>query len=207
MKKENPDLKHFLSIPWCAAHLNEPDTVRETASSRFPKPDTEDEFFSTTMHTDRTIAAFVTFYKRPPPSSSAQRRDGTTGEGGTGGRNDDGAGNLIRELKALLTLRSGVNGYAGVSHGGVVAAVLDEVIGLVFPINRVNNLIPEGAYMTAYLHTRYVRPVETPQTLLCVAEVKKVEGRKYWVTGRIEDSGGRVLAEAESLYVKLKEKL
>ncbi|EQB49692.1 major facilitator superfamily transporter [Colletotrichum gloeosporioides Cg-14] len=186
MKSENPDAKHFLSIPWAAAHIDAPGTVRETASSRFPKQDTEDELFSTTLHTDKTIAAFLTLYKRP---SAAY------GE------------NMIREVKALLTLRHGVNGYPNVSHGGIVATILDEVIGLVFPVNKINGLIPDGAYMTAYLNTQYVRPVQTPQTILVVATVKKVEGRKYWIEGVIEDKDGQVLAKAESLYVKVKEKL
>uniref|UniRef100_L2FEH8 Major facilitator superfamily transporter n=1 Tax=Colletotrichum fructicola (strain Nara gc5) TaxID=1213859 RepID=L2FEH8_COLFN len=169
-----------------AAHIDAPGTVRETASSRFPKQDTEDELFSTTLHTDKTIAAFLTLYKRPSAAS---------GE------------NMIREVKALLTLRHGVNGYPNVSHGGIVATILDEVIGLVFPVNKINGLIPDGAYMTAYLNTQYVRPVQTPQTILVVATVKKVEGRKYWIEGVIEDKDGQVLAKAESLYVKVKEKL
>ncbi|KAK2776847.1 major facilitator superfamily transporter [Colletotrichum kahawae] len=185
MKSENPDVKHFLSIPWAAAHIGAPGTVRETASSRFPK-DTEDELFSTTLHTDKTIAAFLTLYKRPSAASGD---------------------NMIHEVKALLTLRYGVNGYPNVSHGGVVATILDEVIGLVFPVNKINGLIPDGAYMTAYLNTQYVRPVQTPQTILVVATVKKVEGRKYWIEGVIEDKNGQVLAKADSLYVKVKEKL
>lgn len=197
MKSENPDLKHFLGIPWAAAHINAPDTVRETANSRLPKQDTEDQLFSTTLHTDDTIAAYLTLYKRPSSSSSETTANGNAAQ------SDEGA-NMIRELKALLTLRKGVNGYAGVSHGGIVATVLDETIGLVFPVNKVNGLIPDGAYMTAYLNVQYVRPVKTPQTVLCVVEVVKVRGRKYWIEARIEDSEGQVLAKAESLYVKVR---
>ncbi|KAF9870054.1 thioesterase superfamily protein [Colletotrichum karsti] len=199
MKSENPDLKHFLAIPWAAAHINAPDTVRETASSRFPKQDTEDELFSTTLHTDKTIAAFLTLYKRP--SSSFSSSSATTAE------KDDGTGNIIREVKALLTLRHGVNGYPGVSHGGIVATILDETIGLVFPLNKVNGLLEDASYMTAYLNTQYVRPVRTPQTILVVVTVKRVEGRKFWIEGVIEDKDGQVLAKADSLYVRVREKL
>ncbi|KXH66489.1 thioesterase superfamily protein [Colletotrichum salicis] len=211
MKSANPDVQHFLAIPWCAAHLNEPDTVRDTAPSRFPKQNTEDQLFSTTLNTADTIAAFLTFYKRPSSSASS---DPTTSPSTTSTTPND-AGNdaadpsptLIRQLKALLTLRSGVNGYPSVSHGGIVATILDETIGLVFPVNKSNGLIPDAAYMTAYLNVTYIRPVRTPQTVLCVVEVTRVVGRKWWIEARIEDEGGEVLARAESLFVRLVEKL
>ncbi|KAK1674817.1 thioesterase superfamily protein [Colletotrichum godetiae] len=217
MKSANPDVQHFLAIPWCAAHLNEPDTVRDTAPSRFPKQNTEDQLFSTTLNTADTIAAFLTLYKRPssspPPASSS---DPTTSPSTTSTTPNDDASNdaadsspttLIRQLKALLTLRSGVNGYPSVSHGGIVATILDETIGLVFPVNKSNGLIPDAAYMTAYLNVTYVRPVRTPQTVLCVVEVTRVVGRKWWIEARIEDERREVLARAESLYVRLVEKL
>lgn len=211
MKSANPDVQHFLSIPWCAARLNEPDTVRDTAPSRFPKQNTEDQLFSTTLNTADTIAAYLTFYKRPSPSSSvpasSSSSSSTSSSTSTIPKDDDAGLNIIRQLKALLTLRSGVNGYPDVSHGGIVATILDETIGLVFPVNKSNGLIPDAAYMTAYLNVTYVKPVRTPQTVLCVVDVTKVVGRKWWIDARIEDEGGVVLARAESLYVRLVEKL
>ncbi|KAK6224686.1 thioesterase superfamily protein [Colletotrichum tabaci] len=204
MKSANPDMQHFLGIPWCAALLSESGIVRDTAPSRFPKPSTEDQLFSTTLHTEETIAAYLAFYKRPssPASSSSSSSSSSAMTPGS-----SGGGNLIRGLRALLTLRSGVNGYPNVSHGGIVATVLDETIGMIFLINKAEGLIPEEAYMTAYLNVTYVRPVATPQTVLCVVEVVSVKGRKWLIEGRIEDEEGRVLAKAESLFVRLKEKL
>ncbi|EFQ33212.1 thioesterase superfamily protein [Colletotrichum graminicola] len=198
MASANPDVQHFLGIPWCATLLDEPGTICNTAPSRFQKASTEDQLISTTLRTEETIAAFVMFYKRP--SSSAMETAPAVAADGEGS-------NVIRELKALLTLGAGVNGFANVLHGGIVATVLDETIGNIFPINETEGLMPSGSYMTAYLNVTYVRPVETPQTILCVAEVVRVKGRKWWVRGRIEDREGRVLAKAESLFVRLKEKL
>ncbi|GKT62083.1 thioesterase superfamily protein [Colletotrichum tofieldiae] len=201
MGSTNPDVQHFLGIPWCAALLGEPGTVRDTASSRFPKPSTEDQLFSTTLHTEETIAAYLMFYKRPSSSSASPASSSSTVAA------DDDGGNLVRELRAFLTLRAGVNGYPNVSHGGIVATVLDETIGMVFLVNKTEGLMPAESYMTAYLNVTYVRPVETPQTVLCAVEVVRVKGRKWWIRGRIEDREGRVLAKAESLFVRLKEKL
>ncbi|GKT45584.1 acyl-coenzyme A thioesterase THEM4 [Colletotrichum spaethianum] len=215
MEADNPDVQHFLGIQWCAALLSEPGTVRETAASRFPKPSTEDQLFSTTLHTEETIAAFLTFYKRPSSSSpsptttpSASSSSSSSSTPAVATDDGGGGGHLVRELKSLLTLRAGVNGYPNVSHGGIVATVLDETIGMVFLVNKTEGLMPEEeSYMTAYLNVTYVRPVQTPQTVLCVVEVVRVQGRKWWIRGRIEDREGRVLAKAESLFVRLKEKL
>ncbi|KAK1969447.1 thioesterase superfamily protein [Colletotrichum sublineola] len=194
----DPDVQHFVGIPWCATLLDEPGTICDTAPSRFPKASTEDQLFSTTLRTEETIAAFVMFYKRP--SSSTIKTAPTVVA-------DDEGVSLIRELKALLTLGAGVNGYSNVSHGGIVATVLDETMGSIFLINKTEGLMPSESYMTAYLNVTYVRPVKTPQTVLCVAEVVRIQGRKWWIRGRIEDGERRVLARAESLFVRLKEKL
>ncbi|TDZ51823.1 Acyl-coenzyme A thioesterase THEM4 [Colletotrichum trifolii] len=207
MKTQSPDVKHFLAIPWAAAHINAPNTVRETAGSRYPKESTEDELFAKTLHTDGTISAFLAFYTRPPPVVSAASEGEQRRRPQEGQEQQQQDQQLIREVKALLTLNSGVNGFPGVSHGGIVATILDETIGLVFPVNKANGLVSEGDYMTAYLNTTYLRPVRTPQTVLVVVEIIKVEGRKFWIEGRIEDEKGDVLAKAESLYVRLREKL
>ncbi|TDZ40621.1 MFS transporter prlL [Colletotrichum spinosum] len=195
----SPDVKHFLAIPWAAAHINAPNTVRKTAGSRYPKESTEDELFAKTLHTDGTISAFLTFYTRPPPVVSAASEGEQRRRPQEGQEQQQQDQQLIREVKALLTLNSGVNGFPGVSHGGIVATILDETIGLVFPVNKANGLVSEGDYMTAYLNTTYVRPVRTPQTVLVVVEIIKVKGRKFWIEGRIEDEKGDVLAKAESL--------
>ncbi|KAK1985774.1 thioesterase superfamily protein [Colletotrichum cereale] len=211
MASANPDVQHFLGIPWCATLLGEPGTVCNTAPSRFPKPSTEDQLFSTTLRTDETVAAFAMFYKRPSSSSSSAAAAAMIKTAPTVAADDDG-GDLIRELKALLTLGAGVNGHPNVSHGGIVATVLDETVGSIFLINKNEGLMPPDpenlrGFMTAYLNVTYLRPVETPQTVLCVAEVVRIKGRKWWIRGRIEDREGRVLAKAESLFVSLKEKL
>lgn len=189
MKSENPDVKHFAAIPWCAAHLAEPNTVRETANSRFLKPSGEDVVFATVLNTPDTITSFLALYKLPPPSpvGSAPTR--------------------VDELKFLITLGTAVGGYPGVCHGGIVATILDEIIGLVFPLNKSRGAIPETSYMTAYLNTTFMKPVRVPATYLCRATVDKVQGRKYFMTGTVEDGEGNVMARGDALYVELKEKL
>jgi hypothetical protein len=68
MKSENVDVKHFQAIPWCRALIEEPNTVRETASSRFVKPSGEDILFANVLNTQDTIKAFLILYTPPPPA-------------------------------------------------------------------------------------------------------------------------------------------
>ncbi|KAH6692381.1 HotDog domain-containing protein [Plectosphaerella plurivora] len=189
MKSENVDVKHFQAIPWCRALLEEPNIVRETASSRYLKPSGEDILFATVLNTPDTIKAFLALYRLPPPSppgSPATRID---------------------EARFLITLGYNVAGYPHVCHGGIVMTILDEVIGLLLPLNKERNAIPETSYMTGYLNTSFLKPVSVPGTYLCRSTIDKVEGRKYWMTGTIEDSTGAVVARGEALYIGLKEKL
>lgn len=183
MKSENPDVKHFASIPWCASHLAEPGVVRETSSSRFLKSNGEDALFSGTLNTPDTIKAFVTLYKLPPPETTNP---------------------LVKELSCLVALGPGVGGYPGVSHGGIVMTVVDEVLGEIFPVNKRHGLVPEGAYMTGYLNTQFLKPVEVPGEYLCRGWIERVEGRKFFLRGTVEDGQGTVLAKVDSLYIAVR---
>jgi len=188
------DLEHFRSIPWTAAHLSAPNTAVLSPGSRTPRPsDTGDSIFSRTLNTTSTIAAFLIFHEEPPPGGRARRID---------------------EVKGLLTLGAGLDGWPGVCHGGIVAAILDEITGLVIPLNHGRDelagrprSLPYAGYMTAYLNTTYQRPVPTGATVLATARIVKVDGRKLLVEGRIWDAESNVLASAEALFIGLKEKL
>lgn len=87
-------------------------------------------------------------------------------------------------------------GPPGHAHGGAMAAVLDEVLGLAAwaagqPI-VVGNL---------NVHFRQLLPLLT--VMQVESEVVRVEGRKVMVHGRIVDAEGTVYAEAECLCINL----
>lgn len=185
------DIKHFKSIPWCLKHLQPPETelIITSAYSRTPKSNTEDALFSGTINTPSTLSHFILFYPRPPDPQV-----------------------VLPEIKGLITLGSDLDGHPGICHGGIVATIFDEVLGYAAPGSR---LTAEGqaagrdvpSFVTAYLNTTYLRPVETPGTILVVARTTKVEGRKIWVEAFMEDGRGEELARAEALFVQVKLKL
>lgn len=87
-------------------------------------------------------------------------------------------------------------GPPGHAHGGAMAAVLDEVLGLAawaagHPI-VVGNL---------NIHFRQLLPLLT--VMQVESEVVRVEGRKVMVHGKIVDVEGMVYAEAECLCINM----
>ncbi|KAI2629250.1 HotDog domain-containing protein [Hypomontagnella submonticulosa] len=178
------DYEHFASIPWCAQHLRGSRIVTGTPASRRPKQNGEDSLYAETLKSQTTILAMLEVYEEPV--SPTDRVD---------------------SIKTFLTLGSGLNGHPDVLHGGIVATILDEVTGLLIPINQQRGFIPEMPYMTVYLNTTFLKPVPTCATILAQARILKVEGRKHFAEGWIEDGNGEVLARAEALFVALKSSL
>lgn len=168
-------------IPWCAELLNNPQLTAYISPSRQVKPDGSDRAFATTLKTESTIAAYVALYKKPQQT-----------------------GTPIPEFKAILTLGSDLNGFPNVCHGGIVATILDEVAGELINVNLKHRGIKRTSYMTAYLNTSYKKQVKTPGTILVVARIAKIEGRKLFITATVEDGRGTVLTKAEGLFIGLK---
>lgn len=181
---DNLDHAHFAAIPWCARHLQGDRAVIVTSPSRTLKPTGEDSLMSQTLNSENTISRFLQVYEEPLLPTER-----------------------VNEVKAFLTLGSGLNGYADVCHGGLVTTILDEAIGMLLPINQKRQSIPRGTYMTAYLNTNFIKPVPTPITILTRTWLTKVEGRKLFMQGTIEDEHGIVLVRADALYIQLKTSL
>jgi acyl-coenzyme A thioesterase PaaI-like protein len=92
-----------------------------------------------------------------------------------------------------------MEGGSRVVHGGIQAVLLDEVMGAA--VQR--GFQEEGDFVTAEMSLRYRRPANVEQELLLRAELKRSEGRDYFVEGEILDSSGEVLTRASARWVKL----
>ena len=106
--------------------------------------------------------------------------------------------NLEQQLRARIWFGPETEGPPGHSHGGAMAAVLDEVLGLAawaagYPI-FVGNL---------NVSFRNTLPLE--QVVTVESEVISIQGRKIMVHGRI-CHGETVYAEAECLCITIPEK-
>ena len=172
---------HFRSIPWCGKLLNDPEIVIVPVSSRIHKEDTEDALFAETLNSDSTIRACLTFYQRAPPGLLQ-----------------------INEIYTLVSIGHGVDGHANVCHGGIVATLMDEVIGELIAVKKkMESSFTKDPTMTAYLNVTYLKPVTTPQVILVMAKLRGIKGRKYYVDSSITDSNGIVRAKAEALLISV----
>lgn len=101
-----------------------------------------------------------------------------------------------------MTLGTGMNGGVLLLHGGIIATLMDDVIGTLLTVNKDSNAIPlTHKTVTASMNTSYVRPVPTPGTILVVARCREVKGRKFYMEADVRDGDGVVLAKADSLWI------
>jgi uncharacterized protein (TIGR00369 family) len=90
-------------------------------------------------------------------------------------------------------------GVDDILHGGIQAAVLDEVMG----VAAERSLPPEAgrsALVTAELSLRYLRPVWLHAEVVARARVVASAGPDIYVHGEIIDSDGRELTTARSRW-------
>ncbi|KAL3465923.1 HotDog domain-containing protein [Aspergillus heterothallicus] len=180
------DTSHFQSIPWVASLLRDPTFTSIPIPSRVFKSSTEDSFFSTTINTPTTIAACLTQYRTPPPDAKPFRPNAIP----------------TNELRTFVALGSDLNGYPGVLHGGVVATLLDEFTGLILSLRLGGGEPGQDGPVTAYLNTKFVRPVITPGTVVVGTKITEEKDMRKWkIEGDIRDEEGTVLASVECLYV------
>jgi acyl-coenzyme A thioesterase PaaI-like protein len=89
-------------------------------------------------------------------------------------------------------------GYPGIVHGGVVAAMLDEVAGRAFITGD-----PPRFMVTAKLTVRYRKPVPVNQPLHLIGYAKEDKGRMAIAAGEIRDMQNNLLAEAEVVLANM----
>lgn len=105
-------------------------------------------------------------------------------------------------VRAEIVVPQHFQGYPGVVHGGIVAAMLDEVSGRTLLRGE-----PPRWMVTAKLDIRYRRPVPCGEKIWLEGYSKVDNGRVATVTGRITNAEGVVLAESEAVMVNMPENM
>ncbi|KAI9841746.1 MAG: hypothetical protein M1837_000407 [Sclerophora amabilis] len=109
-----------------------------------------------------------------------------------------------KDFTSIAYLGEDVCGYPDVVHGGLLATMLDEGLArCCFPA------LPNKLGMTASLNINYRKPAPAAAYYVLKAKTVKVEGRKAWVEGHIEnlvDEGQEptIFVEASALFVEPK---
>jgi acyl-coenzyme A thioesterase PaaI-like protein len=106
------------------------------------------------------------------------------------------------EVIVETTIPDQYQGYPGVVHGGIVAAMLDEVTGRVHMGGD-----PPRFMFTARLSIRYRKNVPVGQPLKIIGRAVKSRERSAVANGQIFGPEGDLLAEAEALLVDVPEEI
>ena len=96
-------------------------------------------------------------------------------------------------VRADLTLGVEFQGPPGCVHGGVVAMLFDEMLGLA-------NAAAEHIGMTVDLQVTYVAPTPLDTPLRFEARQDRVDGRKLWCTGTLH-AGDTLCASVTGMFV------
>ena len=110
---------------------------------------------------------------------------------------ESGPGEVIAEC----TVPPEYQGYPGVVHGGIIAAMLDEVAGRV---HMGDSQTPRFMF-TAKLDIRYRKNVPVGQPLRLVGKAGPTKRRSASASSAIYDQNGTLLAEADALLVNVPE--
>ncbi len=103
-----------------------------------------------------------------------------------------------QELVALFTPREEHQSYPGIAHGGVSAALLDEVIGRAIMIHHDQ----ETFGVTMDLQVKYRKPVPLGVELRAVARITRDSGSRFAGSGELYLPDGSVAVSAEGKYLK-----
>lgn len=102
------------------------------------------------------------------------------------------------ELASLVSIRPEHQSYPGRTHGGIITAMLDEVIGRAVCI--------EDRHcwgVTTEINVKFKKPVPLEETVLVVGRVTRNRSRMFEGTGEIYAADGTLLASAAATYMKM----
>ena len=98
-------------------------------------------------------------------------------------------------VEGTATFGSAYEGPPGHVHGGIVAAAMDEVLGMTQSLSG-------SSGMTGTLSVRYRRPTPLHREVRFMGHVERVDGRKIYTSGTLM-AGETLCVEAEGLFISI----
>lgn len=103
-----------------------------------------------------------------------------------------------KQVRADIVIPDRYQGYPGVAHGGVLAAILDELAGRAVLIDGSD----DDLMMTLKMELRYRLPTPTETLLAGVGWLTHRRGGRAQAHGELRLPDGRVSAEAELILMR-----
>jgi uncharacterized protein (TIGR00369 family) len=99
-----------------------------------------------------------------------------------------------KRIRGNFRLGAEYQGGPGFIHGGIIATVLDEVMGKACRFREVRAV-------TAELTIEYLKPVLVDKDLVVEGYELEMKGRNLYLAGDIRDASGQVLARGNGRFV------
>jgi uncharacterized protein (TIGR00369 family) len=103
-----------------------------------------------------------------------------------------------RQIRATVVVPEHFNGYPGIVHGGIVAAILDETAGRAILLDGDS----DDLMVTLKLEVKYRRPTPTGEPLTAVGWVIRRTESRAQVAGELRLADGTITARCEALVVR-----
>lgn len=165
--------------PWCLSYLNDPLYVPVRDEFREKRETTKDTLFQKTFTTEDTIPDTITLARLP--------RDGYP----------------VNETITFISLATGLNGYAGILHGGATAMLLDDAAGVIIRQESDFRAPKQVHGLTISLSINFHRPVKTPQIVLVKAKTVFSDERRVNIQTEIWNQQDQTLASADVRFLLL----
>lgn len=104
----------------------------------------------------------------------------------------------VKACRAEVTIDERFQGFPGIAHGGIVASLLDEILGRAGLSGN-----PDRLMYTAKLEVKYRQQVPLNQPLTLRGRIDKDRGRIVTASGELYDADGKALAEAVGTLMEL----
>ncbi len=101
-------------------------------------------------------------------------------------------------VESRFTLTESYQGYPGIAHGGVLAAILDEVVGRVSMVDDHHHFM-----MTVNMALQYRNPAPINTELVATGVMVKSKGRLCKAKGQIRLPDGVVACDAELTLIDM----
>lgn len=102
------------------------------------------------------------------------------------------------ELAAYVSVKPEHQSYPGRTHGGIITAILDEVIGRAVCVEE-----PRCWGVTTEINVKFKKPVPLEETVLAVGRITRNRSRMFEGSGEIYAADGTLLASATATYMKM----
>lgn len=101
-------------------------------------------------------------------------------------------------MVGVVTGRDEHQSYPDRMHGGMISALLDEVVG-----RAINCVEPDAFGVTSDMAVKFKKPVPLNEEIKIVGKLTKNTRLVFQAEGFVEDKAGNILATAKATYIKM----